>query len=137
MPTTAELQATPYKRGTKVRLVEDVPGHAAGAAGKVALANGITWKRYWVRFTDGTSAGHIDHHALVKTADYDKFRIARHHEEIEAEAAAKAAAEGVSTDAADAGAGAAASGSGATVNGVSIPQHLLDRSAAARVRLGG
>lgn len=137
MPSTAELQATPYKRGTKVRLVNDIPGRAAGAQGKIALANGITWKRYWVRFADGTSEGHVDHHSLVKADDYDKFRIARHREEIEAKEAAEAAAAGQVGDTGDGAGTEAATGGGATVNGVSIPQHLLDRSAAARVRLGG
>ena len=59
MPSTAEIQAATYKRGTKVRLVDDIPGYPAGSQGKVALANGMTWKRYWVRFPDGNAIGHM------------------------------------------------------------------------------
>lgn len=136
-PTTAELQANPYKRGTKVRLVDDIPGYPAGSQGKVAVANGFEWLRYWVRFTDGESVGHIDHGSLVKAKDYDRFLVQRDKEAIEAEKAAEAAAAAAEAggDEADGGGGAAAGGS-VSVNGVTIPQRLLDMSAAARVRLG-
>ena len=132
---TAELQATPYTRGTKVRLLDDIPGYPAGSKGKVAVANGFAWQRYWVRFADGQSVGHIDHSHLVKAKDYDRFLVQREREAIEAENAAEAAA---SAPAAEAGGGgtAAASGGGVEVNGVVIPQRLLDASAAARARLG-
>ncbi|MEM9518714.1 MAG: hypothetical protein AAGA37_05295 [Actinomycetota bacterium] len=139
MPTTAEIQATTYKRGAKVRLVDDIPGYPAGSQGKVALANGMTWKRYWVRFPDGESVGHVDHHSLVRTKDYDQFIVARDRELIEAEKAAELAA----LQAADAGAsddgggGSAAAAGGATVNGVFIDQSWLDKSAAARKRILG
>ena len=133
--TTAELQGRTYKRGEKVRLLEDIPGYPAGSTGKVGLANGMTWKRYWVRFPDGNAVGHVSHDLLVRAKDYDRFLVAREREAIAAENAAEAA------DAA--GAGAAGAGSdggdagGVEVNGVVIPQLLLDRSAAARTRLGG
>ena len=139
MPSTAELQAAAYKRGTKVRLVDDIPGYPAGSQGKVALANGMTWKRYWVRFPDGNSVGHVDHHALVKTKDYDAFLIARDREAIEAEKAAEEAAAAAAAGGGDTeggGAGAAASG-GVTINGVFIDQSWLDKAAAARARLSG
>ena len=135
--TTAELQANPFTRGTKVRLVDDIPGYPAGSKGKVAVANGFSWHRYWVRFADGGSVGHIDHGLLVKAKDYDRFLVQREREAVEAEAAAEAAAaagelgEGESADG-----GATASGGSVEVNGVSIPQRLLDMSAAARTRLG-
>jgi len=135
--STTELQAKPFVRGTKVRLVEDIAGYRAGSCGKIAVANGFTWKRYWVRFDDGKAVGHIDHHALVKRGDYDAFVLARGREEVEAtkvaEAALAEAQDATPTD-------SAAVGSGATglvqVNGVTIPQRLLDMSSAARKRLG-
>lgn len=134
--TTAELQASPFKRGAKVRLVDDIPGYPAGSKGKVAVANGFAWQRYWVRFADGESVGHIDHGSLVKAKDYDRFLVQRDREAIEAEKAAEAAASAPDGgDDADAGGGAAAGGS-VEVNGVTIPQRLLDMSAAARTRLG-
>ena len=134
--TTAELQASPFTRGTKVRLVDDIPGYPAGSKGKVAVANGFAWQRYWVRFADGESVGHIDHGSLVKAKDYDRFLVQRDREAIEAEKAAEAAASAPEAgDDAGAGGGAAAGG-GVEVNGVTIPQRLLDMSAAARTRLG-
>lgn len=135
--TTAELQADPYTRGTKVRLVDDIPGYPAGSKGKIAVANGFAWQRYWVRFADGESVGHIDHDSLVKAKDYDRFLVQREREAIEAEAAAEAAAAAAEAgdDGSGGGGGAAAAG-GVEVNGVTIPQRLLDMSAAARTRLG-
>lgn len=133
MTTTAELQAHSFKRGEKVRLVDDISGHASGMRGKIALANGMTWRRYWVRFADGSTQGHIDHGSLVRLKDYDNFLALRDREAIEAESAAEAAANTPAAEVADEGTGS----DGAVINGVPIPQLLLDRSAAARVRLGG
>jgi hypothetical protein len=134
--TTAELQANPYKRGTLVRLVDDIPGHAAGSEGKVALANGFAWQRYWVRFSDGESVGHIDHNSLVRAKDYERFLVQREKEAIEAQEAALRSAEQADADDTGDSAGGAAPGGGVQVNGVTIPQRLLDMSAAARARLG-
>ncbi len=136
MSTTAELQGRLFKPGQKVRLVDDIPGYPAGTSGKVALANGVTWKRYWVRFADGSSAGHISHQSLVGLKDYDTFLVLRDREAIAAAAAAEAAAEAASNAPDDAASGSSAASGGATVNGVAIPQRLLDMSAAARARLG-
>ena len=135
-PTTAELQANPFKRGTKVRLVDDIPGYPAGSQGKVAVANGFEWLRYWVRFADGESIGHIDHSSLVKAKDYDRFLVQREKEAIEAEKAAEAAALAADAAGDEGGGGGAAAGGGVEVNGVVVPQRLLDMSAAARARLG-
>ncbi len=137
--STAQLQAKPFVRGAKVKLVDDIPGYPAGSTGKIAVANGFAWTRYWVRFDDGRAVGHVDHHSLVKRGDYDDFLAARTREELEAveaaEQAAKATAE--APDPAEAAAvGAGASGGAVQVNGVTIPQRLLDMSAAARQRLG-
>ncbi len=46
--------------GDKVRAIVDLPGVAAGAEGKVILANGFNWQRYRVRFPDGTELGDLD-----------------------------------------------------------------------------
>ena len=129
MPSTAELQASTFKRGAKVRLVDDISGYPAGSQGKVAVANGMTWKRYWVRFPDGNAIGHVDHTSLVSAKDYDVFVVAR---EREAEEAAKAAEAAANAPAESAGGGA-----GVEVNGVFIAQTWLDKSAAARARIQG
>ena len=138
MPTTAELQGRTYKRGEKVRLLEDIPGYPAGSTGKIGVANGMTWKRYWVRFPDGNAVGHVDHNVLVRAKEYDQFLVARDREAIEAEKAAElAAAEAAANPTAGGGGGGAASGAGVEVNGVFIDQSWLDKSAAARARLAG
>lgn len=137
MTSTAELQADTFKRGTKVRLVDDVAGYEAGTAGKIALANGITWKRYWVRMSNGSAVGHISHSSVVKAKDYDTFLVSRDREAIEAENAAAAAAlsPASSSDGSD-DVGGADSG-GIEINGVFLAQSWLDKAAAARARLGG
>ncbi|MYB04008.1 MAG: hypothetical protein F4011_06900 [Acidimicrobiaceae bacterium] len=136
--TTAQLQARTLKRGEKVRLVAELPGVPQGAEGKVAMANGFTWNRYWVRLVDGRVVGHIDHGDLVRTKDYERYLVARDREAVEAELAAQRAAEAAAAAPAEAdGAEGADSGAGeAVVNGVAVPAYLLQRSADARTRLG-
>ncbi len=136
--TTSQLQARTLKRGEKVRLVSELPGVPQGTEGKVAMANGFTWNRYWVRLVDGRVVGHIDHDDLVRTRDYERYLVARDREAEEAELAALRAAEAAATAPAEAdGADGADSGAGeAVVNGVPVPAYLLQRSADARTRLG-
>ena len=40
--------------------VIDLPGVPAGMRGKVMLANGLSWLRYRVRFTNGVELGYLD-----------------------------------------------------------------------------
>lgn len=135
--TTSQLQARTLKRGERVRLVSELPGVAQGTEGKVAMANGFTWNRYWVRLVDGRVVGHIDHESLVRTKDYERYLVARDREADEAELAALAAAEAVAAGPEDGPADDAAADSGeAVVNGVAVPAYLLQRSADARARLG-
>lgn len=135
--TTAEMQARTLVRGEKVRLVTDRPGLDAGAGGKVAMANGFAWRRYWVRFDDGPVVGHIDHGDLVRARDYDGFLAARDREAEQAEAAAALAEASAAAKAVVEAGPAAAGDTGETVvNGVTVPAYLLQRSADARTRLG-
>ncbi len=136
--TTAQLQARTLKRGERVRLVAELPGVPQGAEGKVAMANGFTWNRYWVRLVDGRVVGHIDHGDLVRTRDYERYLVARDREAIEAELAAQRAAEAAEAAPAEADGADGADGGGgeAVVNGVAVPAYLLQRSADARTRLG-
>ena len=134
MSASAKFQANPFVRGTKVRLVDDIAGYKAGSKGKVAVANGFTWKRYWVRFNDGGTVGHIDHNSLVKQKDYSEFLAARQHEAtVAAQMAERAAQEAKAVT--DSPAPTSGGGIEVQVNGVTIPQRLLDMSAAARKRL--
>lgn len=137
MTSTAELQADTFKRGTKVRLVDDVAGYEAGTSGKIALANGVTWKRYWVRMSNGSAVGHVSHSSVVKAKDYDTFLASRDREAIEAENAAALAAlsPASSSDRSDDGGGS--DSGGVEINGVFLAQSWLDKAAAARARLGG
>ena len=137
--TTAQLQERTLKRGERVRLVTELPGVPQGAQGKVAMANGFTWNRYWVRLTDGNVVGHVDHNDLVRTKDYERFLTARDREATEAlRAAERAEQDDTESASGDAGGdGAASEGAGETVvNGVVVPAYLLQRSAEARARLG-
>ncbi len=136
--STSQLQARTLKRGERVRLVAGLPGVPEGTEGKVAMANGFTWNRYWVRLVDGRVVGHIDHGDLVRTKDYERFLVARDREAVEAELAAQRAAE-AAEDPSDGAAGTDGAGDGGTdeavVNGVPVPAYLLQRSADARTRL--
>ena len=137
--STAQLQARTLKRGERVRLVAGLPGVPEGSEGKVAMANGFTWNRYWVRLVDGRVVGHIDHGDLVRTRDYERFLVARDREAVEAEIAALRAAETAVDPSSGAGDAEAADGGGAgeaVVNGVAVPAYLIQRSADARTRLG-
>jgi len=53
------------RMGDEVRLVVDVDGAPAGTRGRVILANGFQWQRYWVRFSDGTEVSDLDHRHLA------------------------------------------------------------------------
>ncbi len=122
----------PFKRGEKVRATTDLPRIPEGTVGKVAVVDGFSWIRYWVQFENGEALGSIDQSQLVRAKHWDDYLRER------AAAAERAEAADGDDEAADEGAAAATAGGGdgVTVNGVLVPQLLLDRSAAARTRLG-
>lgn len=126
---------TPFRRGEKVVTTRDLPGIPEGTRGKVRLANGLkpglSWQRYWVRFTDGRLVGQIDHDALVRPDMVDEWAAAKEAEAARAEAAAAGEAEGAA--AADAGGGGGGGGGIAD----QIPAAILERSRAAKARLLG
>jgi hypothetical protein len=122
------------KRRSKVRAFVPLPGVPAGARGIVTLVNGFgPWIRYRVLFDNGADIGQIDRELLVPAKRYDEM-VERRRRAIESGAFAQAAPGEVAEEAGDAG---VATAGGAVVNGVSVPQHLIDRSVAARQRLGG
>lgn len=108
-----------------------------GTKGKVKLVNGFEWRRYWVFFDNGVELGSLDNHDLVRPAHWDDFFARKAKAEADAARAAEAAAAGV--DAAADGAVAAATDANDPLAAVRalVPPHLLERSAAARTRLGG
>jgi len=122
------------KRRSKVRAFTPLPGVPEGTAGLVTLVNGWDpWIRYRVLFENGADVGSINRWHLAPAKQYDEL-VEKRRRAIESGAFEPSAP---GEEAAADGDGPAATAGGATVNGVSIPQHLLDRSAAARARLGG
>lgn len=118
------------KKKAKVVARVDLRDVPEGTAGNVVLVNGMTWVRYWVRFENGVYLGSINRNHLA-TADEWKRHLAG--EDVWGEEAA--------TETEDDGAGAdadaaATGGSSTTPSGTAVPQFLLDRSKAARERLG-
>jgi len=113
------------KSGAKVLATTDLPGVPKGTRGKVAMSNGITWKRYWVRWDNGELIGHIDHDNIVIERAWDDYFA-------EKEAAAAAAEAGVSAGGSADGGG----GSGEADNAFGVPQYLLDRTKAALEKAG-
>jgi hypothetical protein len=112
------------KSGAKVRATKDLLGVPEGTNGKVAMSNGLTWKRYWVRFENGELLGHVDHDDIVISRAWDQYFY-------EKEAAAAAAQSGASSGgSSDGGATAAAD------NAFGVPQYLIDRTTAALERAG-
>jgi len=114
------------RAGAKVKATVDLPGVPMGTQGKVALSNGVTWLRYWVRFENGEMLSHVDHDDIVVARAWDQFFWQK---ERDAEAAAAAAAGDTAASGGDAG-GAAAD------NAFGVPQYLLDRTKAALERFG-
>lgn len=51
--------------GDRVSTTVELPGVAIGSEGRVILANGFQWQRYWVRFADGTEVSDLDHRHLA------------------------------------------------------------------------
>jgi hypothetical protein len=111
--------------------LRDVP---EGTEGRVILSNGLTWMRYWVHFDNGVEMGSLHRDKLVRVHEWDQFLIDRETASERAEAAA-AAGDDVATEAGDGDDGEAADG-GASVNGVPVPQLLLDRTKSALERFG-
>lgn len=121
------------KRRSKVRAFTPLPGVPEGTEGRVVLVNGWDqWIRYHVMFDNGVNLGSINREHLVPAKQYDDMVAKRRHA-LESGAFDEGAAQEV---AGEAGETAAVGGEAVVVNGVSVPPHLIERSAAARARLG-
>ena len=125
MPRTID-RTQPIRRFARVVAAVDLPGVPEGTAGKVRVANGVSWYRYWVSFDNGIDLGGVGHEQLAQRRDWPQFHIDR-----EAAALGTDLADG--TDGADADDGADGP---ATGNSHGVPEHLLERSRLARERLG-
>ena len=117
----------PFKRFAKVVAANQLQGVPEGTPGKVKLANGITWNRYWVDFENGITIGSIDHDDLAHEKDWPQFKIDRENLLEEAALESEATEGDESSD----------EGSGGSSNPYGVPEHLLERSRAARASLSG
>ena len=123
--TTVLDRTSPIRRHQKVVATVDLPGVPEGTPGKVRVANGFAWYRYWVDFDNGVRLGQVGHQQVCLANDWDSFRIDR----AEAERSAAEAPE-KSEESEEGG-----DGGGAAGNQFGVPEHLLERSKAARQRL--
>ena len=122
------------KRKSKIVAFIDLPGVPEGTKGLVALVGGWDkWIRYHVLFDNGVTLGSVNREFLAPVKRYDELRSRRRDvldsgvlDEPEVDETAEAEATG----------GDGGGGEGATVNGVAIPAHLIERSKQARQRLG-
>ncbi len=113
-------------KGAEVVAAVDLPRVPAGTKGRVALVNGLSWVRYWVRFDNGVAVGSVNRSKLATPAEWE-----RRGEGGDEESAGRPG-----ESAADDGAGDGDDGGGVAVNGVVVPAKLIERSKAARARLG-
>ena len=127
MPKTID-RTLPIKRFRKVVATVDLPGVPEGTIGKVRVANGFTWYRYWVDFDNGVRMGQVSHEHLCHEGDWGRFQLDR----TEAECRALEALEAPEISGEGDGPVEVAAG-----NRFGVPEHLLQRSSDARTRLGG
>ena len=127
MPKTID-RTLPIKRFRKVVATVDLPGVPEGTIGKVRVANGFTWYRYWVDFDNGVRMGQVSHEHLCHEGDWGRFQLDR----TEAERRALEALEAPEVSGEGDGPVEVAAG-----NRFGVPEHLLQRSSDARTRLGG
>lgn len=107
--------------GSKVVAAADLRGVPAGTAGRIRMASGLTWERYWVTFDNGVWLGSIDRRKLATPDEWER------RDEIAAEEASAQPAQ----DAAPTGDGDAAEAPASTGG---VPAHLLERAKRARER---
>ena len=105
----------------------NLKGVPEGASGKVMLSNGLDWVRYWVKFENGVEIGSLHRDKLVSAADWDLYLEEREDGALTLEE---------TTDSADEESSSTGSAGGVEVNGVLVPQLLLDRTQAALERFG-
>ena len=105
----------------------NMKGVPEGTSGKVMLSNGLDWVRYWVKFENGVEMGSLHRNKLVSAEDWDLYLEEREYGALPLEE---------TTDSADEESSTTGSGGGVEVNGVLVPQLLLDRSQAALERFG-
>ena len=124
MPT-ALARTSPIRRHQKVVATINLPGVPEGTLGKVRVANGFAWYRYWVDFENGVELGHVDHGNLVRAGDWVRFQVERTEASLQ-----------VSEEVDDPDGDNDDNGDEAAENRFGVPEYILERSRVARAHLG-
>ena len=112
-----------------VKAAINLRGVPEGTTGQVILSNGLDWVRYWVAFDNGVEVGSLHRDKLIREDEWDDYLLKRE------QTLQKAENETELTDDSEAPPSRSGSG-GVEVNGVLVPQLLLDRTQAALERFG-
>ena len=128
MPKNDTLPKSLKKREL-VKAAVDLKGVPEGTSGTIILSNGLDWIRYWVSFENGIELGSLHRDKLVRASEWDEYLIKRDLIEEEITETSEVADTEDSSQAISAG-------GGVEVNGVLVPQLLLDRTQAALERFG-
>ena len=126
MPKTID-RTLPIRRYKKVVATVGLPGVPEGTVGKVRVANGFAWYRYWVDFDNGVRMGQVSHDNLCHQDDWGRFQFDRAETERRA---LETPEDSVDSDEGDEG------GASAVGNQFGVPEHLIQRSLDARKRVG-
>ncbi|OUV77953.1 MAG: hypothetical protein CBC90_04795 [Acidimicrobiaceae bacterium TMED130] len=112
-----------------VKAAIDLRGVPEGTTGQVILSNGLDWVRYWVAFDNGVEMGSLHRDKLIREDEWDDYLLKRE------QSLQMAENEPELTDDSEEPPSGSGSG-GVEVNGVHVPQLLLDRTQAALERFG-
>ena len=112
-----------------VKAAINLRGVPEGTTGQVILSNGLDWVRYWVAFDNGVEVGSLHRDKLIREDEWDDYLLKRE------QTLQKAESETELTDDSEEPPSSSGSG-GVEVNGVLVPQLLLDRTQAALERFG-
>ena len=113
-----------------VKAAINLKGVPEGTMGRVILSNGLDWVRYWVAFDNGVELGSLHRDKLVREAEWDAYLMQRERSEEITEGGSEVLDSSPESDSQSSGSG------GVAVNGVLVPQLLLDRTKAALERFG-
>tara|TARA_X000000368_G_scaffold61229_2_gene43182 strand:- start:6807 stop:7205 length:399 start_codon:yes stop_codon:yes gene_type:complete len=113
-----------------VKAAINLKGVPEGTMGRVILSNGLDWVRYWVAFDNGVELGSLHRDKLVREAEWDAYLMQRERSEEITEGGSEVLDSSPESDSQSSGSG------GVEVNGVLVPQLLLDRTKAALERFG-
>ncbi|MEG3586439.1 MAG: hypothetical protein VX353_04030 [Actinomycetota bacterium] len=128
MPKNDTLPKSLQKR-EHVRAAIDLKGVPEGTSGKIILSNGLDWVRYWVAFDNGVELGSLHRDKLVRASEWNDYLTKR-------DLVGDEVTESIEAPVAESDSQATSTGGGVEVNGVLVPQLLIDRTQAALERFG-